>query len=134
MSDRRRTAPLPLSPRAVVGLAVGLLVLAALWWFDAHSQIRVFLEWLRAAGWRGVPLFLLLHAAAIVFLFPGILFPLGAGFLFGPLAGTLLSTVGKTLGSTAAFFVALCFAALFFATPRGTAALERPPAFDLARR
>ena len=106
MSQRRRTAPFPLSPRAVIGLTLGLLVLAALWWFDAQSQIRTFLDWLRAVGWRGIPLFLFLHALAIVFLFPGILFPLGAGFLFGPVGGTLLSTVGKTLGSVGAFFVA----------------------------
>jgi uncharacterized membrane protein YdjX (TVP38/TMEM64 family) len=77
-----------------------------LWAFDVQEALGLFLRWIDGLGWAGIPLFFCLHTLAIVVLFPGILFPLGAGFLFGPIWGTVISTLGKTAGAAVAFVIA----------------------------
>lgn len=83
-----------------------MVVVAGLLLADAEHWVEPLLEWVESLGWAAAPLFILLHAAAVVLLLPGILFPLGAGFLFGTAAGTAYSVVGKLLGATISFLLA----------------------------
>lgn len=59
--------------------------------------------WIRGAGAIGVLVFALVYVAAVVALLPGSLLTLGAGFLYGPLVGTLLVSPVSVVAATAAF-------------------------------
>jgi uncharacterized membrane protein YdjX (TVP38/TMEM64 family) len=56
-------------------------------------------------------LFVLLYALAITLFFPGTLFCLLGGALFGPWQGALLNVLGATLGASLAFLIARHLAA-----------------------
>ena len=83
-----------------------LTLLAILGASDARALLTGFLGWVQDFGILGLPIFVILHAAAIVVLFPGVLFPLGAGFLYGPVLGTVVSVAGKVIGALVAFLIA----------------------------
>lgn len=87
-------------------LAVALLLTLLFRLFDADAVARALVRWVDAWGWWAVPVFIGLHTLAVVLLLPGAIFPLMAGFLFGPFAGSIYSAVGKTLGAVAAFCIA----------------------------
>ena len=106
ISSRRESSPLPLSKRTIVALLVLATILATLGFSDSKDVLRGFLAWIQGIGLVGVPIFVALHAVAIVVLFPGVLFPLGAGFLYGVTLGTLVSVAGKVAGSLFAFLIA----------------------------
>lgn len=57
------------------------------------------------AGPLGPVLFILAYAASAVALIPASVLTVAAGFLFGPVAGTLVVSAGSTLGAAAAFLV-----------------------------
>lgn len=84
-----------------VGLVIVLLVA-----FGIHERIVVLLQWFEAQGAWAAALFILIMAAAVVFLLPGILFTTGAGFVFGLLEGSVYVVLGTTLGATVAFLIA----------------------------
>ncbi len=109
IGSRRESSPLPLSKRTLVALLVLLALLTTLGVSDTKEIVRGFLAWIQGIGLLGLPIFVTLHAAAIVVLFPGILFPLGAGFLYGVTLGTVVSVAGKVAGSLIAFLVARHF-------------------------
>lgn len=85
----------------VVTLAVGLLL-----YFDLDDRIIEMLQWLDSRGWQASLLFILIIAVAIVVLAPGVIFTMGAGFVFGVIKGTLLVVAGTVLGATLAFLIA----------------------------
>ncbi len=85
----------------VVTGAIGLLL-----YFDLDDRIIAVLQWLEDQGWQASLLFILIMAAAIVVLAPGVIFTMGAGFVFGVIKGTLLVFAGTVLGSTLAFLIA----------------------------
>ncbi|MFC6631769.1 TVP38/TMEM64 family protein [Microbulbifer taiwanensis] len=84
-----------------VSVAVGLL-----FYFDLDDRIIEVLQWLEARGWQASLLFILIIAVAIVVLAPGVIFTMGAGFVFGVVKGTLLVIAGTVLGATLAFLIA----------------------------
>lgn len=84
-----------------VSIAVGLML-----YFNLDDRIIEVLEWLNDRGWQASLLFILIVAVAIVVLAPGVIFTMGAGFVFGVLKGTLLVLAGTVLGSTLAFLIA----------------------------
>ena len=97
---------LPVAGRAAIAAGALIAILLILLLFDVDDAVSPLLERVDTLGWAAPPLFILLHAVAIVGLLPGVLFPLGAGFLFGALPGTLYSVAGKILGSAIAFLLA----------------------------
>ncbi|WP_444936114.1 TVP38/TMEM64 family protein [Microbulbifer sp. JMSA004] len=96
---------LPLLILAVCTIAVAG-VLSLLVYFDLDDQIIELMQWLNEQGWQTSLLFILIVAAAIVFLLPGVIFTMGAGFVFGVIKGTLLVIAGTVLGATLAFLIA----------------------------
>ncbi|MPZ21520.1 MAG: hypothetical protein GEV06_27060 [Luteitalea sp.] len=99
----RRTITL-LSLTAAAGIL--LLVLR----LPVAQAVVDLVTWIRGAGATGVLVFALVYVTAVVALLPGSILTLGAGFLYGPLVGTLLvspvsvaaATVAFVLGRTAA--------------------------------
>jgi len=78
-------------------------------YFDAQSYVLRLFDWLDGLGAWAPPLFILIDMLVVVFVLPGIIFTLGAGFLFGVLKGSLYVVIGTTLGATIAFITAKHF-------------------------
>ncbi|MGL6158893.1 TVP38/TMEM64 family protein [Microbulbifer sp.] len=90
----------------LISILVVAAVLALLFYFDLDERIVAVLQWLESRGWQASLLFILIMAAAIVVLLPGVIFTMGAGFVFGVVKGTLLVVAGTALGATLAFLIA----------------------------
>lgn len=92
------------------GIAASILfvaaILAVLVYFGAHEQILQLLEWFDAQGAWASLLFVLIMAAVVVLVLPGVLFTTGAGFVFGVVEGSIYVVTGTTLGATLAFLIA----------------------------
>lgn len=92
------------------GFAAGIVffaaILAVLIYFDAHEQILRLLQWFEAQGAWAPLLFILIMAAAVVLVLPGVLLTTGAGFVFGVVEGSIYVVSGTTLGATLAFLIA----------------------------
>ncbi|MHB8713842.1 MAG: TVP38/TMEM64 family protein [Trichloromonadaceae bacterium] len=91
-------------------VAAGILFVAALLavliYFDAHEQVLRLLEWFDAQGAWAPLLVILIMAAVVVLVFPGVLFTTGAGFVFGVVEGSIVVVLGTTLGAALAFLIA----------------------------
>ena len=85
-------------------LLVGLL-LATLLYFDLQVPLLAFFDWLQTIGFWAPLLFILLNMLLVICLVPSILFTLAAGFLFGPLVGTICVLMATTLGAVSAFSI-----------------------------
>jgi uncharacterized membrane protein YdjX (TVP38/TMEM64 family) len=81
-------------------------ILGVLVYFGAHEQIVRLLMWFDAQGAWVSLLFILLMAAVVVLVLPGVLFTTGAGFVFGVLEGSIYVVTGTTLGAVLAFLIA----------------------------
>jgi uncharacterized membrane protein YdjX (TVP38/TMEM64 family) len=90
----------------VVSISFVALVLAGMFLFDLDRQLVQLLAWLDAQGTWASLLFVLIMAAVVVLLLPGVLFTTGAGFVFGVVEGSLYVVLGTTLGATIAFLIA----------------------------
>ena len=107
-------APAPSSAinmnRALLGIAAGIafvgLILVALISFDLYEQLVELLEWIDAQGAMAVVYFILLMAAVVVLLLPGIFLTTGAGLVFGLIEGTALVVAGTVIGASLAFLIA----------------------------
>jgi uncharacterized membrane protein YdjX (TVP38/TMEM64 family) len=95
---------------ALLGMAGSILfvavILALLVYFGVHTEVMHLLQWFKQQGAWAPLLFMLIMAAVVVFLLPGALFTIGAGFVFGILQGSLYVVLGTTLGAVIAFLLA----------------------------
>lgn len=87
-------------------LFAGLLLGSLIYFFDLQSHVRELLEWIDARGLWAPILFILLDIVIVVFLFPGVLITLGAGFLFGVVWGSIYIIIATTTGAILAFVFA----------------------------
>ena len=83
-------------------------VVGALIHFEGQSQVLRFFDWLEELGVWAPFLFILVEMVVALSVIPGIglIFTIGAGFMFGVLKGSLYVVVGTTLGATVAFTIA----------------------------
>lgn len=81
-------------------------LLAVLMYFDAHEQVLRLLEWFDSRGGWAPLLVILIMAAVVVLVLPGVLFTTGAGFVFGVVEGSIVVVLGTTIGATLAFLIA----------------------------
>jgi uncharacterized membrane protein YdjX (TVP38/TMEM64 family) len=87
-------------------LLLALLGVAVLYVLLARSDFAIrFVEWTERAGTWGVATFAVAYVVFTVFLLPGSILTLGAGFLYGPLWGTLLVSPVSVAGATLAFLL-----------------------------
>lgn len=63
------------------------------------------LQWVENTGTAGPIVFFILYVIATVFMLPGTILTLGAGFVFGVVKGSILVSLSSTAGATAAFAV-----------------------------
>lgn len=87
-------------------VALCALFVGGLLRLGARDAVLRLLDWLDVIGLWGPVLFVLIEIVVVVLLLPGILFTLGAGFLFGPWWGTVYVVLGNALGATVAFLAA----------------------------
>lgn len=99
----RKKSPLLTIAASVLFVA---LLLAVMVYFDLHEQLVQLLRWVDATGAWAPLLFILIMAAVVVFLLPGVLLTTGAGLVFGVVEGSIYVVVGTTLGATMAFLIA----------------------------
>lgn len=92
------------------GIAASILFVAALLalliHFGVHEQVMILLQWFDAQGAWAALLFILIMAAVVVLVLPGVLFTTGAGFVFGVVEGAIYVVLGTTLGATVSFLIA----------------------------
>jgi uncharacterized membrane protein YdjX (TVP38/TMEM64 family) len=92
------------------GIAASILFVAAalavLVYFGAHEQVIRLLTWFDTQGAWAPLLFILIMAAVVVLVLPGVLFTTGAGFVFGVVEGSIYVVTGTTLGAALAFLIA----------------------------
>jgi uncharacterized membrane protein YdjX (TVP38/TMEM64 family) len=88
----------------LIGLAVAATV-AGIAFLPVRQYLVVALEWTQGLGAWGPIFVALFYIVACVFLLPGSVLTLGAGFLFGVPVGLLSAWTGATLGACLAFLV-----------------------------
>jgi uncharacterized membrane protein YdjX (TVP38/TMEM64 family) len=97
---------LPLKWLNIIGIVLLLALVGALFYFQGGSRVVSFLEWLEGLGAWAPFLFILIDMLVVVLVLPGVMFTLGAGFMFGILRGSLYVVIGSTIGATIAFLIA----------------------------
>jgi uncharacterized membrane protein YdjX (TVP38/TMEM64 family) len=85
--------------------AVVVAVVAAVALLPVKEWLLVFLDWSRGLGFWGLVALAGLYVVACVFLLPGSIITLGAGFTFGLMRGLLAVMAGSVLGAAAAFLL-----------------------------
>jgi uncharacterized membrane protein YdjX (TVP38/TMEM64 family) len=83
---------------------VTVLVTAANY-YNMQELLTNTLQWIENAGPAGPIVFFILYVVATVFMLPGTILTLGAGFVFGVVKGSILVSLSSTAGATAAFVV-----------------------------
>jgi uncharacterized membrane protein YdjX (TVP38/TMEM64 family)/rhodanese-related sulfurtransferase len=95
--------------RFIPRFALALLLVAGAAWVAVHRDqinLTTFDAWLGSLGlWAPIG-YMVLFAVATVAFFPGAIFSVAGGALFGPILGSLWNLLGATLGATLAFLVA----------------------------
>jgi len=91
----------------IVAGVVALAALALLFHFlPITVWLREFQTWVRGLGAIGYVLYVLVYAVCVVALIPALLLTVGAGAIFGVVAGTLVNIAGATIGAMLAFALA----------------------------
>ena len=98
---------------AIAGLSLAILwPSGAAWAQEAAAEaggiagaLEGALKWVEGLGAVGPIAFMVVYVIATVAFIPGSALTLGAGFLFGPILGSVVVFIGATIGATAAFLV-----------------------------
>jgi len=100
------TLGLSLKWRIVISSVLLFAFVGALFYFQGKFHVVSFLEWIDGLGAWAPFLFILIDMLVVVLVLPGVIFTLGAGFMFGILRGSLYVIIGSTIGATIAFLIA----------------------------
>jgi uncharacterized membrane protein YdjX (TVP38/TMEM64 family) len=100
-----------ISSKSAIGrLAAFVVVVVAFFLAMKFLPVREWLtrfnDWVAQMGVAGLLIFLAVYAAGTVFLAPGSILTIGAGFAFGLWKGFVAVSAGATLGAALAFLVA----------------------------
>lgn len=93
-----------------VSLLVAGGLLGALLFLPVNHWALVLIEWIRGTGAVGASVYGLTYILATLLLAPGSVLTAGAGFVYGPLWGTLFVSPVSVLASTIAFLLGRSFA------------------------
>lgn len=116
--------------RPLVGIVAAVVALAIASRLPVAALAVGLVDWARGAGVAGAVVFALVYVAATVAMVPGSLLTLGAGFVYGPIVGTLLVSPVSVAGATCAFLLGRSTARAWVA--RRVAATPRFAAIDHA--
>lgn len=92
------------SGNVLIAVAVFVAYLAVKF-FVAEDLLKNLLRWIGGLGPAGPLIFIGIYIVAPVLFFPGVILSIGAGTVFGLLAGSIYVSIGATLGATCAFLV-----------------------------
>ncbi len=101
----------PASRRPLLLVAMAVVVIGSvllLWWagwLPEADQLLAAVDWLRDAGWLGALAFIVGHAVAILTFIPITPLVFVAGFIWGPIGGTVVMSIGSLLGTTLALLL-----------------------------
>jgi len=84
-------------------VVLGLVLVATL--LPVGVWMQALVQWIRDAGALGVAVYAIAYVLAAVFLIPGSVLTLGAGFAYGPILGTLLVSPVSVTAATVAFWL-----------------------------
>ena len=91
-------------------VAAGILFVAAfaamLIYFDIHAYVLKLFEWMDQHRALAPLIFILVDMLVVVFVLPGVIITMGAGFLFGVIKGSLYVVIATTIGAAIAFLIA----------------------------
>jgi uncharacterized membrane protein YdjX (TVP38/TMEM64 family) len=92
--------------KAVVGVLLLVAVILAIRTLPVGEWLESFKSWVQGAGAIGYVLYVLAYVVCCVLVVPALALTLGAGAIFGFVAGSIVVIIGATLGATAAFLLA----------------------------
>lgn len=92
--------------KIVLGLALLAAFVVAVRLLPLAEWITQFQTWVRGIGPAGYVVYVVAYAVCCVLIIPALALTLGAGAIFGFVAGSLVVLVGATLGATLAFILA----------------------------
>lgn len=111
-------------------ILVSILTVMIAGFLMANETFREFLESVEAYADDNMltvaGLYVLVQAAVVILLFPGLIFTLMAGYLFGPVIGTLVMVSGTVIGASTAFMIARFAFSDYF-----QGVLDRNPTFSV---
>lgn len=121
------------SGRRTAVFLVFITVVTGIYFFARQYSLDDYLEvlrgWLADLGPWGMPVFIILFALSIVFVFPMILIVFMLGVLFGPVLGIVVVSTGAAVGMSLCFFISRYLAreraAVWFARHEKFAQLDR---------
>ncbi len=93
-----------IKPILIIAAIVTVLVLGGKY-LDLQQRLADALAWIENLGATGYIVFAVVYVLACVFLIPGSILTLGAGAIYGVVAGSVLVSISSTLGASAAFLV-----------------------------
>jgi uncharacterized membrane protein YdjX (TVP38/TMEM64 family) len=105
-SDKVNITGFSLAGIIIVSALFVALILGVLMYFDTQQQALLLLNWLDTLGVWALLLFTLIMALVVILLLPGVMFTVGAGFVFGVVEGSICVVLGTALGATIAFLLA----------------------------
>jgi len=91
--------------KLIIGCVLLIALVAGVYFLPVKDWLIAALEWTEGLGVWGPFLVALFYIVACVFLLPGSVLTLGAGFVFKLLVGTITVSIGSTLGASAAFLL-----------------------------
>lgn len=91
--------------RLLLLLLIAVVAVAILVFLPIEEYLQEFMSWVRGIGIWGPVLVALTYIPACILCIPGSLISMGAGFVFGPVVGTVCISFGSTAGAAAAFWV-----------------------------
>ena len=92
--------------KAVLALVLLVLFVLAIRTLPLAEWFESFKTWVQGAGAIGYVLYALVYVVCCVLVVPALALTLGAGAIFGFVAGSIVALIGATLGATAAFLLA----------------------------
>ena len=113
-----------------LSILLAAVLLTGVAFFGAEPQVLELLEWIDTHAFWGASVFIVVYMLVVILLLPGMLFTLGAGFLFGIVKGSLLVLVAETLGAMVAFLAARLISRHYFGV-RLARFFERHPQFAI---
>jgi uncharacterized membrane protein YdjX (TVP38/TMEM64 family) len=92
--------------KAALAVILIVAVIAAVRLLPIAEWITQFQTWVRGIGPAGYAVYVVAYAICCVLIIPALALTLGAGAIFGFVAGSLVVMAGATLGATLAFILA----------------------------
>src|SRR5213080_2804859 len=105
MTDGKPAAKSALG-RLIALVAIVIALFLVMRFLPVREWLRSFNDWVGQMGIAGIFIFIGVYAVATVFMAPGSILTIGAGFAFGLWKGFLAISAGATFGASLAFLVA----------------------------